>query len=160
MNRTSPSSKLVSNAARSPDLAITGPDVARKPTPISLATICANVVLPSPGGPKKSTWSNGCPRPFAASINTRKLSRAAACPINSASVLGRSAASMSSGRLSGVVRRSSSVIMFDTVALDGHPTVLAPFPDRIMRLGKVRVCKRTGGNGGKRTAATGDGVRV
>ena len=29
MNRTSPSSRLVSNAARSPDLAMTGPDVAR-----------------------------------------------------------------------------------------------------------------------------------
>ena len=51
MKRTSPSSRLVSSAARSPDLAITGPEVARKPTPISRARIPASVVLPSPGGP-------------------------------------------------------------------------------------------------------------
>ena len=62
MNRTSPSSRLVSSAARSPDLAITGPEVARKPTPISRARIPASVVLPSPGGPKNSTWSSASPR--------------------------------------------------------------------------------------------------
>ena len=33
----------------------TGPDVCRRLTSISLATICASVVLPSPGGPKIST---------------------------------------------------------------------------------------------------------
>ena len=35
--------------------AFTGPDVARKPTPSSRATICASVVLPRPGGPTNST---------------------------------------------------------------------------------------------------------
>ena len=38
-----------------PAMAITGPDVARKLTPSSRATICASVVLPSPGGPTNST---------------------------------------------------------------------------------------------------------
>src|SRR5258706_234457 len=47
MNRTSRSSRLVSSAARSPAFAITGPDVARKPTPSSRATICASLVLES-----------------------------------------------------------------------------------------------------------------
>jgi hypothetical protein len=107
--QTSPSSRLVSSAARSPDFAITGPDVARNPTPISRATICASVVLPSPGGPKNRTWSSTSPRALAAATNTRRLSRAACCPTKSSSVFGRSAASMSSGRRSGVVRRASSV---------------------------------------------------
>ena len=49
MNKTSRSSRLVSSAARSPALAITGPDVPRKFTPSSRATICASVVLPRPG---------------------------------------------------------------------------------------------------------------
>ncbi len=51
MNSTSRSSRLVRSAARSPALAMTGPEVARKLTPSSRATICASVVLPSPGGP-------------------------------------------------------------------------------------------------------------
>ena len=51
MKSTSRSSRLVSSAARSPALAITGPEVARNPTPSSLAMICASVVLPRPGGP-------------------------------------------------------------------------------------------------------------
>ena len=93
MNSTSCGSRFVSSAARSPARAITGPDVPRKPTPISRATICASVVLPSPGGPKNSTWSIASPRPRAASMNTRKFSRAASCPTNSPSDLGRKAAS-------------------------------------------------------------------
>ena len=55
MNRTSRGSRLVRIAARSPALARIGPEVARKPTPSSRATICASVVLPNPGGPTKST---------------------------------------------------------------------------------------------------------
>src|SRR6185437_2521828 len=62
MNSTSFGCKLVSCAARSPAFWITGPEVARKPTPISRATICARVVLPRPGGPWKSTWSSASPR--------------------------------------------------------------------------------------------------
>ena len=41
---------------------MTGPEVSRKPTPSSAATICASVVLPSPGGPANSTWSSASPR--------------------------------------------------------------------------------------------------
>ena len=55
MNSTSRGSRLVRMAARSPALASTGPDVERKLTPSSRATICARVVLPRPGGPEKST---------------------------------------------------------------------------------------------------------
>src|SRR5262249_45669209 len=50
MNSTSRASRLVSSAARSPALAITGPEVARKFTPSSRATIWASVGLPRPGG--------------------------------------------------------------------------------------------------------------
>ena len=57
MNNTSFSVRLVSSAAKSPDRSIAGPEVIRKFTPISLAIILASVVLPSPGGPYKSTWS-------------------------------------------------------------------------------------------------------
>src|SRR5690606_29951060 len=56
-----------------------------------------SVVLPSPGGPKNSTWSIASPRLRAASMNTRRFSRAASCPTNSPSDFGRSAASWSSG---------------------------------------------------------------
>jgi hypothetical protein len=45
-------------AARSPARSSTGPEVWRKLTPISWATMWASVVLPSPGGPKSSTWSS------------------------------------------------------------------------------------------------------
>ena len=51
INKTSPSPKLVSKPAKSPGLSKTGPLVTLKPTPISLAIICAKVVFPSPGGP-------------------------------------------------------------------------------------------------------------
>ena len=51
MNSTSPSCRSVSNAARSPARVRTGPAVMRNPAPISVATIPARDVLPSPGGP-------------------------------------------------------------------------------------------------------------
>ena len=51
INKTSANCKLVRIAAKSPHFAKTGPEVLLKPTPISVATICAKVVLPSPGGP-------------------------------------------------------------------------------------------------------------
>ena len=54
-------------------MAITGPDVARKLTPSSRATICASVVLPSPGGPTNSTWSSASFRARAASMNTAEI---------------------------------------------------------------------------------------
>ena len=54
MKSTSFFSRLVSSAARSPGRSSTGPEVCRRLTPISAATMCASVVLPSPGGPKSS----------------------------------------------------------------------------------------------------------
>src|SRR5689334_11541159 len=96
MNRTSRSSRLVSSAARSPAFAITGPDVARKFTPSSRATICASVVLPSPGGPNSSTWSSASFRDLAASMKTLRFPFACCCPTNSLSVCGRSALSAGS----------------------------------------------------------------
>src|SRR6187402_3215333 len=128
MKRTSPSSRLVSRAARSPDLAMTGPDVARKPTPSSREMIWASVVLPRPGGPKNRTWSSASPRAFAAWMKTRRLSRAPFCPTNSSSVRGRSAASTSSGARVGAIRRSVSVIAPDVAARRAGPK-----PFRLLR---------------------------
>src|SRR6187431_2467078 len=102
MKRTSRSSRLVSKAARSPALAMTGPEVARKFTPSSRARICASVVLPSPGGPTNSTWSSASPRSRAARMKTSRLARACSWPTNSSSRCGRSDASArSSSRRSG-----------------------------------------------------------
>ena len=74
INKMSFSFKLVKIAAKSPDLVITGPEVERKPTPNSLAMICANVVFPSPGGPTKRAWSMASCRFEAERINLVKLS--------------------------------------------------------------------------------------
>ena len=51
INKTSLSSRLVSNPAKSPGLSKTGPEVILIPTPNSFAKILANVVFPNPGGP-------------------------------------------------------------------------------------------------------------
>ena len=65
-NSTSYGCRLVSSAARSPPFSITGPEVTRRPTPSSLAITWLSVVLPSPGGPKISTWSSASLRDLAA----------------------------------------------------------------------------------------------
>src|SRR5581483_4839672 len=93
MKSTSRGSRLVRMAARSPALASTGPEVARKLTPSSRAMIWASVVLPRPGGPNSSTWSSASPRLRAASMKTERLPLAWAWPTNSLSVWGRSARS-------------------------------------------------------------------
>ena len=93
MNRTSPSFKSVSNAARSPGRARTGPDVTRSPTPSSAATIPANDVFPRPGGPAKRRWSTAWPRCFAASRTIRRCSTRSGCPTNSSKFFGRRVAS-------------------------------------------------------------------
>ena len=56
------------------------PEVIRIETPISAATIIASVVLPRPGGPWKSRWSSGSPRPWAAVMAMRRLSFTVSCP--------------------------------------------------------------------------------
>src|SRR5690606_37044200 len=111
MNRTSRGSRLVRIAARSPALARMGPEVARKPTPSSRATICASVVLPSPGGPNSRTWSSASERPRAASMKTFRLPFAADWPTNSDRVWGLRARSYCSpGAGAGEMMRSSVIL--------------------------------------------------
>ena len=74
MNRTSPSCRSVRRAARSPARTSTGPEVMRRPTPISAATMPASDVFPSPGGPANSRWSTGWFRLRAASITICRCS--------------------------------------------------------------------------------------
>src|SRR5262249_10810124 len=112
MNSTSRASRLVSSAARSPALAITGPEVARKFTPSSRARIWAGVVLPSPGGPTNNTWSSASRRVRAASMKTPRLARAWRWPMNSSSRCGRSEVSAASSSCrSAVTRRRGLVLM-------------------------------------------------
>ncbi len=129
MNSTSRGCKLVRMAAKSPARWITGPEVARNPTPISRATICASVVLPKPGGPCSNTWSNASPRARAASMNTFKFSRLDCWPVNSASVCGRKDASTaSSGAFAADSMRSSSVM--GGLASGGQGAALHPLGPR------------------------------
>ncbi len=76
-------------AATSPLLTSAGPEVIRKPAPISQAMMPARVVLPSPGGPANSTWSTGWPRRRAASRMIWSFSRNCCWPTKSARRFGR-----------------------------------------------------------------------
>src|SRR5436190_2140068 len=96
MKRTSFFSRFVRIAARSLGFSSTGPDVWRRLTPSSLAMMCESVVLPSPGGPNRSTWSIASPRIRAAPMKISSCSRAFAWPTYSARPLGRSARSIAS----------------------------------------------------------------
>ena len=53
----------------------------------------ARLVLPTPGGPKSSTWSSASPRARAASIATRRFAITCGWPTYSSSRRGRSDAS-------------------------------------------------------------------
>src|SRR3954469_6558526 len=142
MKSTSRSSRFVSWAARSPALAITGPEVERKLTPSSRATIWASVVLPRPGGPTKSTWSSASLRAFDEPMKTWRFARACFWPMNSASTCGRSDASASSSRRSGVRRRLG-------VAFMSPRQLPQPQPDQRLRLRRLaRLAKRRGDGGG------------
>ena len=72
-------------------------------TPISTAMMLASVVLPSPGGPARRTWSSGSPRDLAASMKMPSCSRSIGCPTKAPSERGRSerSSSCSSGASSG-----------------------------------------------------------
>ena len=109
MNSMSPGPSEVSRPTRSPGFSSTGPEVVRSCTPISRAISMASVVLPRPGGPKKRVWSSVSRRPLAASMAIWSEVFTCACPMNSSSRDGRSAASapVSSGSASGVVTWSS-----------------------------------------------------
>jgi len=73
-NKTSPSCRSVNRAAKSPGRESTGPDVIRRPAPISAATMLASEVLPSPGGPR----TRGDPRSGGVSSPNRARSRGGA----------------------------------------------------------------------------------
>ena len=105
MNRTSRGSRLVSSAARSPALAITGPEVARKLTPSSRATICASVVLPRPGGPTKQHVVERFLARARGLDENLQIGARLSWPMKSASRCGRSEASASSSAFSGVRSR-------------------------------------------------------
>src|SRR5690606_1680077 len=64
-NRTSLGSRLVRIAARAPGRSSTGPEGCLRFAPRSLATMCASVGVPRPGGPEIGTWSSAAPRFFA-----------------------------------------------------------------------------------------------
>src|SRR5438270_205988 len=66
MKKTSRSCWLRSIEARAPAWSMAGPLVVLMPTPSSLAMMLARVVLPSPGGPQRRTWSTCSPRRRAA----------------------------------------------------------------------------------------------
>ena len=89
MNRTSPGSRLVSMAARSPCLSSAGPLVCLMFTCNSLAIIVASVVLPRPGGPESRIWSRTSPRPRAALMKIRNCSFLASWPMKSFRSRGR-----------------------------------------------------------------------
>ncbi len=73
MKSTSRVSSAVRSAARSPARSMIGPAVALMATCSSAATTWARLVLPTPGGPKRRTWSRASPRLRAASMATRRL---------------------------------------------------------------------------------------
>src|SRR5471032_1119960 len=58
--------------------------------------MCASVVLPRPGGTKRSTWSSASPRPRAAWMRISNWPRILSWPTYSASVAGRSERSICS----------------------------------------------------------------
>src|SRR5215472_12522711 len=114
MNSTSRSPRLVRIPMRSPPRSRDGPAVVTMEAPISFAMIVASVVLPSPGGPDRSTWSSGSRRWRAASTETRRLSTAARCPTYSSRRWGRSWRStcVSSGRATRLITSASSFMAF------------------------------------------------
>ncbi len=93
---TSRSSSPVRIAAMSPLRSSAGPATVRMPTPSSSRTICASVVLPSPGGPTSSTWSSASPRAFAAASAIASCSLTLSWPTKSSRRRGRSERSSSS----------------------------------------------------------------
>src|ERR1043165_5737845 len=74
----------------SPAFSIAGPAVERSSAPISFAMMLASVVLPKPGGPVSSTWSNASRRLRAAFMYTRRFSLTWRCPMYSSIRVGRS----------------------------------------------------------------------
>ena len=111
MNKIPRGPRLVRSPAKSPAFSITGPEVWVISTPSSCARIEASVVLPSPGGPWKSTWSSASPLWRAAWRKIRSCSLTAAWPTNSSSAVGlsRGSSCRSSAKRSGSPTRGGWV---------------------------------------------------
>ena len=92
---------------------VAGPATVRRPTPSSSRMICARVVLPSPGGPARRTWSSASSRPFAASRAIPSCSLIRSWPTKSSSRRGRSERSTSSSSGS-----STDVVMLSATGTD------------------------------------------
>lgn len=88
MNNTSPLSRFVRIAARSPCFSMTGPLVIWIFASISWAMTFASVVFPSPGGPTKRTWSKTSPLILQARMEICKLSFILFWPMYSSSAFG------------------------------------------------------------------------
>ena len=88
MKNTEFSVTLVRIPARSLGLSSAGALVIRISEPISLATIEASVVFPSPGGPIRNTWSRASPLSRAAVMKTPRFSLIFFCPWKSLRNLG------------------------------------------------------------------------
>ena len=111
IKRTSPSSRLVRMAAKSPVRSIAGPLVVLICTPSSLATTVANVVFPKPGGPENKIWSTTSLRARAAPMRIERLSFTFFCPKYSSRHVGlklRSRARSSSIRETEQAREAAS----------------------------------------------------
>src|SRR5690242_6977283 len=100
---TSCRSSPVRIAAMSPLRSSAGPATQRIPTPSSSRTMCARLVLPSPGGPTSNTWSSASSRALAAVSAIASWSLIRSCPTNSARRRGRRdcSSSSSSGTTAG-----------------------------------------------------------
>ena len=113
MNSTSRSSRLVSSAARSPALAMTGPDVDLEiHAQFACATICASVVLPSPGEDRQTAHGPGPRRGCFAQLRRTPSDwpGPARWPVNSASTCGPRRVSVSkslTARFGLLIMRSS-----------------------------------------------------
>src|ERR1043165_8149448 len=113
MKSVSPSCWFVMMATTSPGRSSAGPEVARSGEDISLAMMFASVVLPRPGGPKRSTWSRTSLRLRAAAMEISRFAFTLSWPMYSRSFFGRSESSAcrSSSRASGLRRWSSGPLL-------------------------------------------------
>ena len=87
--------KFVSSPAKSPGLSNTGPEVILIPEFNSLASTCANVVFPRPGGPWNKVWSRASSLKLAAATKTFRFFKIESWPKNSSNPLGLRALSKS-----------------------------------------------------------------
>src|SRR5438477_10246531 len=145
-----------------------GPATHRMPTPSSSRTMCARLVLPSPGGPTSKTWSSASSRAFAAVSAIASWSLIRSCPTNSVSRRGRSDSSRTSSSgttagarncvvTSGSFQRLAYTFLRRQLRIDGSQRLLglaervAELDQRVAR-DKVRLRATGGGDRHRRVA--------